>query len=192
MTRKGYEDPYADYNIATPAATPPATTAPGLEEIPEADTQEIVEQAPRLDHIFDSGVALSLGPMVMIPPVDPALQLAEAVCNSESEAALSHELSESEPNTKALTLPLSPQSTQVHDNSSIYMDHASMMADFDLSGSNCSFGLDADPVSLHLASMGNLDLLFNTQSQYQPMQGLSCPRSQLKPRESKANPQLRV
>ena len=191
MTRKGYEDPYAVYSIATPAATPAttpaATTLLGPEKFPEVDTQQIVEQGPVVNHIIDNGVALGPGPVLMIPPVDPALHAAETMCISESEAGLSQELSDSQQNSMALTLPSSPPLTQVHDNSSIYMDHASMMTEFDLSASNCSFGVDADPVSLHLASMGNLDLLLNPQNQYQPMQGVSCPQYHLKPWQSKAD-----
>ena len=185
MTRKGYEDPYALFNIATPATTPPPTT--------EVDIQQIVEPAPVFDRVIDNGAALGVGPAVMmIPPVDPSLQLAGTTCIPESDAALSQELSGSEQNAMALTLPPSPKMTQAHDNSSIYMDNASMMTDFDLSGSDRSFGLDADPISLHLASMGNLDIFSNVQSGFQPMQGVPWPRYYLKPWESKANERLRI
>ena len=187
MTRKGYEDPYAVYSIATPATTPPVAPVLGPDKTPEVDTQQIVEHGPVADHIIGSGVALGHGPVVMIPPLDPALQVAETVSTSESEAGLSQDLSESGQNAMALTLPLPPQFTQVRDDSSIYVDHASMMEECDLSGSNSNFCLNAEPVSLHLASMGNLDLLLNPQNQYQPMQGFSSPQHYLQPCEPKAN-----
>ena len=187
MTRKGYEDPYAVYSIATPATTPPVATVLDPDEIPAIDTQQIVEHGAVVDHIVGNGIALGHGPGVMIPPLDPALQASETMSISESEAGLSQDLSDSGQNAMALTLPSSPQFTQVRDNSSIYMDHASMMKEFDLSGSNPNFCLDADPVSLHLASMGNLDLLLNPQNQYQPMQGFSYPQHRLRPSDPKAN-----
>ena len=180
-TRKGYEDPYSIYSIATPATTPPVNTVEvAPEEVPGAECQPIVaEEEPVTERIIDNGVALCPNPVVMMHPIDPALgQVAETMCISESEAtSLSQEQTDKEQNAATLMLSPSSQLTQVQDNSPIFIDHTSMMTEFDLSGSNCSFGPhSADPVSLHLASMGNLDLLLNPQSQYEPIQGLSIPR----------------
>lgn len=180
MTRKGYEDPYAGYSIATPATTPPSTTPLGLDKLSEVATQQGVEQGRVVDHIIGNGVALGHGPVVMIPPLDAALQVVETMCISESEAGLSQDLSDSGQDAMALTLPSPPHFTQVRDNSSIYMDPASM-------GSNSDFCLDADLVSLHLASMGNLDQLLNPQNQYQPMQGFSYPQNHLHLRDPMAD-----
>ena len=181
-TRKGYEDPYAIYSIATPATTPPVITvevAPA--KVPEAECQPIAaeDEEPVADRIIDHGVTLCPNSVMMIHPIDPALELvAETMCISENEAtSLSQEPTDKDQNAATLMLSPSSQLTQVQDNSPIFIDHTSMMTEFDLSGSSCSFGPHhADPVSLHLASMGNLDLLLNPQSQYEPIQGLPIPR----------------
>lgn len=138
--------------------------------ITEVDPQQIVEWDPDVDHITDG---VELVPTVTIPPVDPSLQpVSEATCISESGTSLSQDVSDNGQNaTGALMLPPSLQKTHVQGNSPIYMDQTSMLTEYDLAGNHCSLGLDLDPVSLHLASMENLDLLLNPHSQYEVMQG---------------------
>ena len=166
-TRKGYEDPYAIYSIVSPVTTPPTTAEVATGNLTQIELQEAVERDSADELILGSGVGL--GSLVGIPPVDPALEMSDTLCIPEHEVGLSQNLSDGEQNGSALMLPPSPQTTQMRDdNSPIFMDHTGILTEYDVSaGNDCGVGTYTDPVSLHLASMGNLDLLLNPQSQYQ-------------------------
>ena len=75
-TRKGYEDPYAMYSIATPATTPPVVVEPEVERGNGPKSQDIIDNEMIIGKVNNLPIEHS---SLQVMPVDPALETSDSM-----------------------------------------------------------------------------------------------------------------
>lgn len=149
-TRNGYEDPYSIYSVQNPAPIDIEVENPA-----HNNTENI---------IADYGYVI---PHLENPLMDTTVRVSEATCPEQYQAYFRQQQIE-EANNMALTCLPSPHSDK---NSEACYNMPPLFADYGFPDDDDSIAKESDPVSIYFASVGNLEYLFNPQSQSKLVQG---------------------
>ena len=144
-TRNGYEDPYSTYSIQNLAST----------DI-ELENSASTENADNI--ITDYGHVASY---LDIPSIDTTVHVSAAIPHGQDQAYLRQQQIE-KPNNPTFTCLPSPPSEE---NSETCFNMPDLFAPYGLARDALDIPFEPDPASIYFTSVGNLEYLFNSQSQ---------------------------